>query len=188
MTDLEIVPSPEPARGASAPPALSDPAAFAAAYARHAPRAYAAARAVLDHAAAEDVVQDVFAALWARPGAYDSRRGPLGAYVGLMARSRAVDRWRSAAAGTAASERLAARERGSDHAEDPAHEVAGRDGLAEICRALRDRPVEQRRAVLLAHVGGLTHEEIAAATAVPVGTVKSRVRLCLAGAADRLAA
>ena len=42
--------------------------------------------------------------------------------------------------------------------------------------------------MLLAHVGGLTHEEIAAATAVPVGTVKSRVRLGLAGAADRLAA
>ena len=96
--------------------------------------------------------------------------------------------WRSAAAAAAAVERLAAGDPKPVHAEDPAQAVAGRDGLAEICRALRDRPVEQRRAVLLAHVGGLTHEEIAAATAVPVGTVKSRVRLGLAGAADRLAA
>lgn len=167
---------------------LADRAGFEDAYLRHAARAYAAARAVVDHATAEDVTQEVFATLWARPEAYDASRGPLGAYVALMARSRAVDRWRSAAAGSAAVDRLAERGDHLGHGEDPADVVHAREGLRLVLDALRSRPAPQREAVVLSHLGGLTHDEIAAKTAVPVGTVKSRVRLGLHGAAATLAA
>src|SRR3954453_10841263 len=74
---------------------LTDPQAFARAYSEHRAAALAAAQRVLhDRAAAEDVVQDVFAQLWRRP-AFDDRRGSLRSYITMLARSRAIDRWRS---------------------------------------------------------------------------------------------
>src|SRR4051812_50019055 len=79
---------------------LSDAATFARVYGSHGPAVYGAALRVLGNpATAQDVAQDVFLRLWRRPGAFDARRGDLGAYLRLMARSRALDLWRSAQAG-----------------------------------------------------------------------------------------
>src|SRR4051794_29559520 len=79
---------------------LSDPATFATAYDEHGAAVYGAALRVLGNpATAQDVAQDVFLRLWRRPGAFDPRRGDLGAYLRLMARSRALDLWRTAQAG-----------------------------------------------------------------------------------------
>src|SRR4051794_41153110 len=76
---------------------LRDPERFARVYDEHARDVHASAQAVLrDPVRAEDVVQDVFLRLWRRPDAYDPRRGPLGPYLRLMARSRALDLWREA--------------------------------------------------------------------------------------------
>src|SRR3954468_13853824 len=73
-------------------PDLRDHAAFSRAYAQHARGVHAAAMAVLgDSARAQDVVQDVFLRLWRRPDAFDMRRGALGPYLRVMARSRALD-------------------------------------------------------------------------------------------------
>ena len=74
---------------------LSDPTAFERAYDEHARGVYRAAYRVLGNAAqAQDVVQDVFLKLWREPGKFDARRGELGSYLRLMARSRALDLWR----------------------------------------------------------------------------------------------
>src|SRR4051794_32663018 len=79
------------------PDELRDPACFAAVFDRYAGGVRSSAHAVLgDPARAEDVVQDVFLRLWRRPDAYDPARGPLGSYLRLMARSRALDLWREA--------------------------------------------------------------------------------------------
>src|SRR5512145_1845019 len=81
---------------------------FERAYRKLSPGARNAAVRVLgDHAAAEDVVQDVFMDLWERPEAYDSRRGPLSSYVAMVARARGIDRWRSSRAHGRATERIA---------------------------------------------------------------------------------
>src|SRR3954454_2668455 len=86
---------------------LSDAATFARVYDEHAPGVYGAALRVLGNpVAAQDVAQDVFLRLWRRPAAFDARRGDLGAYLRLMARSRALDLWRSAQAGGRATDRL----------------------------------------------------------------------------------
>src|SRR3954471_10163534 len=86
---------------------LSDPATFATAYDEHGAAVYGAALRVLGNpATAQDVAQDVFLRLWRRPGAFDPRRGDLGAYLRLMARSRALDLWRTAQAGGRATDRL----------------------------------------------------------------------------------
>src|SRR3954464_11090779 len=110
---------------------LSDPATFARAYDEHRPAVYGAALRVLGNpATAQDVAQDVFLRLWRRPAAFDARRGDLGAYLRLMARSRALDLWRSAQAGG----------RGA-----PRRETAGRAGQPPRARSPEDR-VGGRRA------------------------------------------
>jgi RNA polymerase sigma-70 factor (ECF subfamily) len=88
---------------------LRDPEAYEAVYATHARRVYANAFRILrDAAKAEDAVQDVFLRLWLHPERFDERRGDLGGYLALMARSRALDIARSDAAASRAGERLTA--------------------------------------------------------------------------------
>jgi RNA polymerase sigma-70 factor, ECF subfamily len=161
---------------------LSDPVNFARAYDEHGPAVYGTALRVLGNpAAAQDVAQDVFLRLWRRPSAFDPRRGDLGAYLRLMARSRALDLWRSAQAGGRASDRLKIAS-GRDEPRIEAEPVARfeRDEHARSVRAaLGTLPDAQREAVVLAYWGGLTADEIAARSGVPLGTAKSRVRLGL---------
>jgi RNA polymerase sigma-70 factor (ECF subfamily) len=152
---------------------------FSETYRRLAPVAVRAAERVLhDRAAAEDVAQDVFVRLWERPQAYDPARGTLASYVALVARSRALDRWRSRQAAEAAAARL-----GHDadlHSDGNTAELAWqRQRVAASIAALRQAPDEQRQAVLLAYGAGYSAREVAAATKVPLGTAKSRIRLGL---------
>jgi RNA polymerase sigma-70 factor, ECF subfamily len=160
-------------------PHLRDPEAFSAAYRRLAPIARLAAEAVLrDATAAEDVVQDVFCALWMHPDGWSPERGSLTTYVRLMARSRALDRLRSRAARAAAVQRDACEASARPAiAEPPSETVIRRDSARTVLRALDRLPEGQRAAVLLHHVGGLSDRELAQATSVPLGTAKSRIRL-----------
>jgi RNA polymerase sigma-70 factor (ECF subfamily) len=169
---------------------LRDPMQFNDAYRRLAPLALASANRVLrDQAAAEDVVQDVFMQLWLRPGAFDPARGTLSSYVTMLARSRAVDRWRTRTARESAVERSAdeARARTTDH-ESAAEPVIRREQSGKLLGALEQLPADQRDAVLLAYGRGLTAQEIARATGIPLGTAKSRVRLGLRKARETLQA
>ncbi len=154
---------------------------FTRAYSEHYPLAFSAAYRVLgDAAAAEDVVQDVFAVLWRDPSKFDPARGGLPGYVAMMARSRAVDRARSRTAGAAAVERLGVRDAGREaEVESPAQSVVRRDEAGRVLAALAGLPAAQRDAVLMAYGRGLSTAEIATAAGVPLGTAKSRLRLGL---------
>jgi RNA polymerase sigma-70 factor (ECF subfamily) len=160
---------------------LSNPETFRRVYAEHQRSVYAAAFRVLGNGAqAQDVVQDVFLRIWRRPRKFDSTRGELGSYLRLMARSRAVDLWREAQAAGRASDRmklvvadLPVEGAPSTLTERDETRVAVRD-------ALRGLPQAQREALVLAYWGGLTADEIAARSRVPLGTAKSRIRLGLA--------
>jgi RNA polymerase sigma-70 factor (ECF subfamily) len=160
------------------------------AYSVHRARAFSSAMRVLgDHAAAEDVVQDVFLALWRDPNLYDPARGSLGGFVAMMARSRAVDRARSLTAARRAVERLGVRdEQRPGTADGPDDVAARRHDRGRVLAAVAKLPVRQREAVLLAFGKGLTAAEIADASGVPVGTAKSRLRLGLQKTRDALAA
>jgi RNA polymerase sigma-70 factor, ECF subfamily len=159
--------------------ALASHSGFTKAYRAHRHLAFSSAHRVLgDAAAAEDVVHDVFSALWRDPSKFDSRRGSLPGYVAMMARSRAVDRVRSRNASAAAVDRLAVRDADRDVAEDsPAERVVSRDETGRILAVVGELPPAQRDAILLAYGRGLTTVEVARAAAVPVGTAKSRLRL-----------
>jgi RNA polymerase sigma-70 factor, ECF subfamily len=169
---------------------LNTPSGFRSSYEELQPLAVAAAQRVLrDQAAAEDVAQDVFIALWRNPKAYDPSRGSLRSYVSLMARSRALDRWRTRQAREAAVDRSAAEQKVRHVEEESAAEpVLRRDRSRRLLHALDSLPGEQREAVLLAFGRGLTAQEIAKAVGVPLGTAKSRVRLGLQKARTELQA
>jgi RNA polymerase sigma-70 factor (ECF subfamily) len=161
---------------------LRDPTTFARVFAEHERGVYAAAFRILGNGAqAQDVVQDVFLRLWNRPRTFDERRGAIGPYLRLMARSRALDLWREAQAGGRASDRLklvvADEDLGVEAQPGPAAERA--DARVVVQEALRRLPDAQREALVLAYWGGLTADEIARRSAVPLGTAKSRIRLGL---------
>jgi RNA polymerase sigma-70 factor, ECF subfamily len=162
--------------------ALASHTGFTAAYRQHRQLAFSAAQRVLgDPAAAEDVVQDVFTALWRDPSKFDVRRGSLPGYVAMMARSRAVDRVRSRNAGSAAVERLGVRDDADRFGveESPDERVVAREEAGQVLAAVAELPPAQRDAILLAFGRGLTTAEVAEASGVPLGTAKSRLRLGL---------
>lgn len=161
---------------------LADRARFAAAFEDHRRRVYAAAYRVLgDSARAQDVVQDVFLRLWRNPARFDPARGELDTYLRLMARSRALDVVRETQARDRAGDRL---ERVTERREEPVDgrpEAATerRQAAAIVRDALKRLPAAQREALVLAYWGGLTADEVAWHAEVPLGTVKSRIRLGL---------
>jgi RNA polymerase sigma-70 factor (ECF subfamily) len=146
-------------------------------------------RVLGDQAAAEDVVQDVFLAIWRDPKLFDPSRGGLGGYVAMMARSRAVDRVRSLTAARGAVERLGVRTEERPGGEDGPSEIAARhEERGKVLEAVAKLPSLQREAVLLAFGKGLSAAEIAAASGVPLGTAKSRLRLGLQKTREAVAA
>ena len=171
-------------------PDLQDPQQFERAYETHHRSVYAAAMRILsDPARAQDVVQDVFLKLWRRPEAFDPARADLGTYLRLMARSRALDLYREGQAAGRARGRLeivvADEEPRVDERPDAAAERD--DARAAVREGLRAVPGKQREALVLAYWGGLTANEIAARTNIPLGTAKSRLRLGLQKLRDETA-
>jgi RNA polymerase sigma-70 factor (ECF subfamily) len=169
--------------------ALASHAGFTAAYLAHRHLAFSAAQHVLgDAATAEDVVHDVFTALWRDPSKFDPRRGSLPGYVAMMARSRAVDRVRSRNAGAAAVERLGVRDAVREPVEESAAErVVLLDEAGRVLAVVGKLPPAQRDAILLAYGRGLTTAELARVAGVPIGTAKSRLRVGLRRAREVLA-
>ena len=155
---------------------------FETVYRLHSRAVYASALAVLrDPGRAEDVTQEVFLRLWHNPGRFDPTRGPLGPYLRLMARSRALDLWRSERSGERARERaslLSERDEAPDHERPDAAAEHDADRTTLI-GALRRLPSPQAEAIFLRYFGGLGVAEIADRAGVPVGTAKGRIRIGL---------
>ena len=164
--------------------------AFERAYDEYSPLVYRTAFAVLGNPAqAQDVVQDVFMRVWRQPDGFDAQRGSLGNYLRLMARSRALDIWREGQVAGRARARLRVLAVGGAAGRDDGPPVAAelQSERTIVLRALARIPAVQRQAIVMAYWGGLTAEEIAASSGVPVGTIKSRIRLGLMKLRDRTA-
>lgn len=128
-------------------------------------------RRVPEHVA-EDLAQDVFAAVWKVDGC-DARLGPRRAYLYGIAKHKAVD-WQRRQAAKDARERRAAAQPTFDIGLDDL--ACGLDDAARLSAALRSLADSQRQAIQLAFFGGLTHPEVASAVGAPLGTVKTRIR------------
>jgi RNA polymerase sigma-70 factor (ECF subfamily) len=154
--------------------ATQDRAAFRVFYDRHAPRVLAVVRHMVPHPeTAEDLLQDVFLLVWRKAGSYRPERGDVGGWLFTICRNRVADHFRSAPK----TRRLETDEVRTLPAEKPAVEDEMRMTLAEV---LANLAPDQREAVDLAYFGGLTYEETAQQLAIPLGTLKSRVRAALA--------
>jgi RNA polymerase sigma-70 factor, ECF subfamily len=143
-----------------------------------------ALRIVGDREVAEEVVQDVFQAVWLSAGSFQPA-GSFSAWLIGIARHRAIDATRSR------RYRARAREDTLDDArvgtEGASESTAEALVLRAVVRgALAQLPVGQRQAIELAYYGGLTHVEIAARLGEPVGTIKSRMRIGLTKLRDLL--
>jgi RNA polymerase sigma factor (sigma-70 family) len=132
----------------------------------------------LDRAAAEDLVQDVFLAVWRNAGRFDPERGTVRAWILQIAHFRLLNELRR-------------RSRQPEIVPDPEGLVlgglpAGEPGPAEMAwqqhrravlqSALDELPPSQREALDLAFLDDLTHEQVAAELGLPLGTAKTRIR------------
>ena len=159
---------------------LTHPATFGRVYDEHARSVYGAALRILgDPAQAQDVTQDVFLRLWRNPAKFDAKRGEIGTYLRLMARSRALDVYRESQAAGRARDRLELVVSHEEPRVDERPSLAAERGAdrSVVREALRRLPAPQREALVLAYWGGLTADEIARRVGVPLGTAKSRIRL-----------
>lgn len=132
-----------------------------------------------DRQAAEECTQDVFVSVWRTARGYDPSRARVSTWLLTIARNRAIDATRRRAA------RPVDPHEGvwtTDKAPDIADLVAEADEARRVAEAMAELPDAQREALKLAYFEGLSHTEIADRLALPVGTVKGRIRLAL----DRL--
>lgn len=164
-------------------------AALEALYARYGRVAYSLARRILgDEQFAQDVVQEVFLAVWRDAGRWDASRGGFSTWLLSMTHHKAVDAVRR-------EENLRRRHETQDT-------LSTRDG--ELARPLDDEvwstlrgervraalqalPTAQREALALAYFGGYTQREIAGITSTPLGTVKTRMLAGMRKLGDLLA-
>ncbi|WP_456284163.1 ECF RNA polymerase sigma factor SigK [Microbacterium sp. JZ101] len=132
-------------------------------------------RVLVDRAQSEEVLQEVFLEIWQSAARFSPNRGQGRTWVLTIAHGRAVDRVRSAQASTDRDVRVGFRDLGVPFdgvAEDVELRMEGR----RVVEALQSLPEAQREALTLAYYGGYSQSEIAAMTATPLGTVKTRMR------------
>ncbi len=158
--------------------------ALAVLYDRHGAAAYGlAVRLTASAEMAEEVVQEAFLALWRRSETYRADRGTVRSWLLTVVRNRAIDAIRARdgrpRSGPALPRPVALDDVILVASDDPEAEAL-RAVEGEVVRgALAELPREQREVVQMAYFGGLTYPEVAAATGIPLGTVKSRMRLAL---------
>ena len=155
--------------------------ALDALYERYASMAYGIARRITrDDTLAEDVVQDAFLGAWRSADRYVAGRGSVKTWLLAIVHHRAIDVVRRRRpVSELPEEQEGARTPEPLTVPDLWGEVAGRLDAESVRLAVATLPEHQRQAVELAYFGGLSQTEISERTGVPLGTVKSRVRLAL---------
>jgi RNA polymerase sigma-70 factor (ECF subfamily) len=133
-------------------------------------------RAVLrDPAQSEEVTQEVLIEVWRTAVRYQPSRGSAMTWILTLAHRRAVDRVRSARAATDRERRAALLDQGRAY-DEVTEEVEARLEREQVRRCLQGLTELQRQSVTLAYYRGLTYREVAELLAVPLGTVKTRLR------------
>lgn len=152
-----------------------DRAAFAQLFDSYAPRVKSfMMRKGANPDQAEDLVQETMITVWSKAGLYASDRGGVSTWIFTIARNLRIDRLR--------------REKSNmftdlDDYDAESLDVAQDDAMgrnqedAQVARALAQIPAEQRELLILSYVEDLPQSEIAIRLQIPLGTVKSRMRL-----------
>src|SRR3954453_2932485 len=156
-----------------------DEAALSELYDRYQAAMYGLAMRITNDAAlAQDAVQEAFVAVWRNAARYAVGRASVRTWTLSIAHHRAIDIVRRRRATSPLPEIDEINE--ALTAPDVWPEVARAADAAEVRRAMARLPEAQSQAIQLAYFSGLTQVEIAEREEIPLGTVKSRVRLGLA--------
>jgi RNA polymerase sigma-70 factor (ECF subfamily) len=128
--------------------------------------------------AAEDVLQEVFVAIWEKAPLYDSGRGKPLTWAVTLTRNKAIDQLRSLQRKFRLHDRVEQEARIMEHALDgtSVKQVDASETSRIVRSAVSELSHEQREAIELAFFGGLTQVEIAAKLNQPLGTIKARIR------------
>jgi RNA polymerase sigma-70 factor (ECF subfamily) len=160
-----------------------DADAFEVIYDRHSRVAFSLAFRLLgDRQSAEDLVQDAFLAVWRGASGYASTRGSVRTWLLSILHNRGVDRLRTLGAMSRRQEALEQVELRRPDEPDAATLGIEQAVAGTVRQELGSLPADQHEVLKLAYYGGFTHNEIAEMLSLPLGTVKSRMRLGL----DRL--
>lgn len=130
-----------------------------------------------DHAQAEDLVQDVMMTVWRKVHLYAPERGGVGTWIFTIARNARIDRLRRNS--SRPYEDVDELELASE-GPDAVDEMLAGQQAQRIAMALGELPKEQRQVIEFAYVHDMPQREIAEKLALPLGTVKSRMRLAYA--------
>lgn len=170
--------------------AAGDSLAFQRLYDETSPFLYAlAVKTMRAQSSADDVLQDAFVQIWHRAADYHSERGNVLAWLSAIVRYRAIDALRKQrndapldGAWQSASEDINAVDT-SDDGDDgprgpagPLSSAMAADDSRFLKRCLSRLSESQKQSVALAFFHGMTHQELSASLALPLGTIKSRLR------------
>jgi RNA polymerase sigma-70 factor (ECF subfamily) len=161
-----------------------DERAVAELYDRHSRLVFSVIRRILrSQSDAEDVLQETFVRVWSRADTYEASLGSPTTWLTRIARNRAVDRLRAQRAradvdGPAPDTRESGEIRTAIAAVSDRPDVLAEErGVATALRgAVARLPETQRVLIEAAYFEGYTHHELAARFAMPLGTVKTRIR------------
>ncbi|WP_132464008.1 sigma-70 family RNA polymerase sigma factor [Rhodovulum marinum] len=152
-----------------------DQSAFAELFGHFAPRVKAfLMKSGADEALAEECAQEVMATVWNKAQLFDPERASVATWVFTIARNRRIDALRK--------QRRPEPEDlpwGPEHEPDQSETIALQQESEQLGKALAALPENQRVLIERAYFGELSHSEIAAETGLPLGTIKSRIRLAL---------
>ena len=151
--------------------AQGDLDAFQSFYDRHASRVVGyACKLARDRHLAEDVTQEVFTSVWTKAASFHPERGDAPGWLYTLTRNKFIDHWRRGSKTT--TEEI-------DDRRLPAPQGEQKDLHLTMKQALAHVPPDQRKAIEMAYFGGLTYQETAGELELPVGTLKSRIRMGL---------
>ncbi len=127
-----------------------------------------------DHAVAEECAQDVMVTVWKKAAQFDPARASVATWIFTIARNRRIDMLRR--------DRRPEPEDltwGPEAEPDQLDVMSLQQESEQLISAIASLPEKQRVMIERAYFGDLTHSEIADETGLPLGTIKSRIRLAL---------
>ena len=127
-----------------------------------------------DKEMAEEIAQETMLAVWAKSHQFSGEKGSVSAWIYGIARNLRIDRVRQQAVWQRYYDELETMERLQTASDDSA---VWEQQRPELEKALGGLPPEQLKVIQLSFIDGLSQSEIAATLGLPLGTVKSRMRL-----------
>lgn len=155
-----------------------DADAFRKLFQAYAPRVKAyMMRQGADANTAEDLAQETLLTVWRKAALYSDDKGSATTWIFTIARNLRIDRLRREVAWQPMPEGAE-----EEPSEDPTPdvEVSERQRRERVRAVIKELPAEQTEVVVLSYIEGLSHSEIAERLGMPLGTVKSRMRLAYA--------